>query len=520
MTQTDVVEGFLRASASFDDDHAVARSFLAPETAASVGPEPGRRDLRRRRRPPGRSTSRATCSSCGRARSATITPRGEYAAAATDSVAKAHVLAAPGRGSVAHRGPPRRAAAHPARRRPQLPLLRPVLPRPDLDPPGPERDLRPGGSVRLDEPGHRAARRPDGLARPGRAHARSRRDRACRWPSAPVQDGVVQVDLDSRPCSARPRRPARRSRRSSCGPSRQLPDVSAVRITAGRRPAARRRDRAAAATPGRSSRPTARRWATPTSHADGRLVRLDRRRSWSRCPASWATGASRPRTRRRRPRATSSRRSRRERDRLYLTAPTADAPVRTRLTATDLTPPSWDPFGTRVDGRAGAPRARSSGPSVPATTHRVASTHRARRSARRRPAGRPRRRARRDRRRDDADRAQPPRSAASSARPDTLDPRRPAPASSPASSTWPTSRGPTPTGWPSSGRSPTASCSRCSSHSDGTVNRASGSLSGPVRIAAAPGQPLVAATADGTLWLDTAVGWQPVGKGSDPAYPG
>jgi len=62
--------------------------------------------------------------------------------------------------------------------------------------------------------------------------------------------------------------------------------------------------------------------------------------------------------------------------------------------------------------------------------------------------------------------------------------------------------------------------------SDGTVRPASGSLSDVVRIAAAPGQPLVAATADGKLWLSTAVGWQPVDAGSPPkllsgpSYPG
>jgi two-component system sensor histidine kinase MtrB len=55
---------------------------------------------------------------------------------------------------------------------------------------------------------------------------------------------------------------------------------------------------------------------------------------------------------------------------------------------------------------------------------------------------------------------------------------------------------------------------------DGSVRRAAGSLSGLVRIAAAPGKPLVAGTSDGTIWLDTDVGWQTVGKGFDPAYPG
>ena len=41
MTQTQIVEGFLRASASFDDDHAVARLFLAPEAVSAWDPTQG-----------------------------------------------------------------------------------------------------------------------------------------------------------------------------------------------------------------------------------------------------------------------------------------------------------------------------------------------------------------------------------------------------------------------------------------------------------------------------------------------
>ena len=55
---------------------------------------------------------------------------------------------------------------------------------------------------------------------------------------------------------------------------------------------------------------------------------------------------------------------------------------------------------------------------------------------------------------------------------------------------------------------------------DGEVQRAAGSLSGLVRIAAAPGRPLLAATDDGHLWLDTDVGWADLGEAADPAYPG
>ncbi len=55
---------------------------------------------------------------------------------------------------------------------------------------------------------------------------------------------------------------------------------------------------------------------------------------------------------------------------------------------------------------------------------------------------------------------------------------------------------------------------------DGEVQRAAGSLSDLVRIAAAPGRPLLAATDDGHLWLDTEVGWLEVGEATGPAYPG
>ena len=55
--------------------------------------------------------------------------------------------------------------------------------------------------------------------------------------------------------------------------------------------------------------------------------------------------------------------------------------------------------------------------------------------------------------------------------------------------------------------------------SDGSVTRASGSLSEPTRIAAAPGQPLVAATADGTLWLDTAWAGRPSARERTPPTP-
>jgi hypothetical protein len=39
------------------------------------------------------------------------------------------------------------------------------------------------------------------------------------------------------------------------------------------------------------------------------------------------------------------------------------------------------------------------------------------------------------------------------------------------------------------------------------------------RLAAAPGRPIVAASADG-MWMSTLGTWRALGRGSDPTYPG
>ena len=41
MTPTEIVQGFLESSASFDNDHAVARSYLTPEASAAWDPSSG-----------------------------------------------------------------------------------------------------------------------------------------------------------------------------------------------------------------------------------------------------------------------------------------------------------------------------------------------------------------------------------------------------------------------------------------------------------------------------------------------
>jgi hypothetical protein len=55
---------------------------------------------------------------------------------------------------------------------------------------------------------------------------------------------------------------------------------------------------------------------------------------------------------------------------------------------------------------------------------------------------------------------------------------------------------------------------------DGQLVQAGGSLQGIVGIAAAPDRPLLAATDDGRVWQDTALGWRAVSRGRDPGYPG
>jgi len=50
--------------------------------------------------------------------------------------------------------------------------------------------------------------------------------------------------------------------------------------------------------------------------------------------------------------------------------------------------------------------------------------------------------------------------------------------------------------------------------------RSLGAPPGAVRIAAAPGTPILAATADQRIWEYTSGPWRPGPRGSSPAYPG
>jgi hypothetical protein len=55
---------------------------------------------------------------------------------------------------------------------------------------------------------------------------------------------------------------------------------------------------------------------------------------------------------------------------------------------------------------------------------------------------------------------------------------------------------------------------------DGSLVQAGGTLQGIVGIAAAPERPLLAATRDGRVWQDTPLGWRALSRGRDPGYPG
>jgi hypothetical protein len=50
--------------------------------------------------------------------------------------------------------------------------------------------------------------------------------------------------------------------------------------------------------------------------------------------------------------------------------------------------------------------------------------------------------------------------------------------------------------------------------------RVTGTLPELISLAAAPGSPLLGATADGRLWADNGTGWSLLGPGQAPAYPG
>lgn len=55
---------------------------------------------------------------------------------------------------------------------------------------------------------------------------------------------------------------------------------------------------------------------------------------------------------------------------------------------------------------------------------------------------------------------------------------------------------------------------------DATVSATGGALPGAVRLTAAPGLPLLAATGDGRVWEDTGLSWRQLARATDPAYPG
>ena len=55
---------------------------------------------------------------------------------------------------------------------------------------------------------------------------------------------------------------------------------------------------------------------------------------------------------------------------------------------------------------------------------------------------------------------------------------------------------------------------------DGDLAQAGGTLQGIVGLAAAPERPLLAATEDGRVWQDTPLGWRSLSRGRDPGYPG
>ena len=306
MTQMQIVEGFLRASASFDDDHAVARLFLAPEAVSAWDPTQGAVVY-------SDDAERAIVDADGnvlelRAREvADISPRGEYTAAAADSVAKAPFALRLVDGQWRIADLPGRAVPHPARRRPLLPVLRPLLPRLHLDAVGAQRDLRAGRPRRLHQPGHPAARGTHRLAVARRTHG---------LPLGDPPDGAVGACAGRRG-AGRPRRLGALGRHrgpaGAVGAAGVDPASAARRLRGAhhlrRHPAAGDRDRAAArrlaaVLAGRASRGRCVRVPRRPARPAGRGQARRRRRAGS------ATEASRPPTRRCPPRETSWRRCR------------------------------------------------------------------------------------------------------------------------------------------------------------------------------------------------------------------
>jgi Lipoprotein LpqB beta-propeller domain/Sporulation and spore germination len=517
MTQADIVEGFLLASASFDDDHGVARSFLAPETQQSWDPNQGTVIY-------ADDADRKVVDKQGnglelRAHEvATITPRGEYAAADTLSVVKAafslrrvdgqwRIADLPDGLLLTPRDVDRSYRAF------DLYFLDPTSTR--LVPNTIFLPFGPSASTSLVT--ELLAGPTDWLAPAVRSAFPS--GTALSVPSAPVQDGVVQVDLSDTVLDAS-LNDLQLLSAQLVWTLRQLPGVSAVRITAGGVPL-----------PGVDAEQPADGWAqfSPDGPAvgdalvvrDGRLVRLAAGEIVA-VPGKLGDGSIPAADPAISPEGDQIAALSPELDTLYLTAPNADS-VQTALTGTQLTPPSWDPFGAvwtvsrtskgsavwtvrpgdetprrvsapDLDGqRVVALRVARDGVRVAVIVDGPKSRHlllgRIERSADTLTLGGLRR--------------------VESSLDDVAD-----------------------VAWADAdqmaviGQEPNGSLQPLLVDSDGTVSPASGSLSDTVRIAAAPGQPLVAATADGKLWLSTAVGWQPVDAGSPPkllsgpSYPG
>ncbi len=512
MSQEQIVAGFLRASASFDDDHAVARSFLAPETAVSWDPSRGAvvyaDDTAERI-----VDRKGNIQQLEARQVASISSRGEYSSADTDATVRANFMlrSVDGQWRIA-----------------DLPsglFLTPL----DVD-----RSYRSFDLYFLDPTSTRLV--PNAIRVPVGPFASTSLVTALLqgptpWlapavrtafpegteltvPSAPVKDGVVQVDLDSRILdSSATDREAFSAQ--LVWTLRQLPEVSAVRISSGGVPlpgvaVEQRRDSWPGYSPdgvavgdgylsrgGRLLQLVADELRpVPGKLGDGTIPAVDPGVS----PEGDQIAALSP-----------SHRT------LYLTAPNADAPVHARLTGTELTAPSWDPFGTvwvaaqngagstlwavrPGDGEPIEVRARALAAKqvislrVARDGVRIALVVQDRAGVRQLMVGRIQR---------DGGFLVDGLRRVESTLVDVID-----------------------VAWVDAdrmavvGQEPNGVLQPLIVEPDGQVNRAAGSLSGLLTIAAAPGRPLLTGTDDGTLWTDTDVGWVQVGRGRNPAYPG